>query len=96
MANQDRQERWAIILAAQADSGLTKKDYCAAQGINSATFYYWQRKLQADQERLSTGFQRVMVARDHEVTLRLSNQDVVLRSDSVDTLAQVIKSLVYA
>lgn len=36
------------LLAKQASSGLTKKDFLKSRGINPATFYYWQKRLRED------------------------------------------------
>ncbi len=36
------------MVAAYAQYSGTKKSFCADQGINPHTFYYWQRKLSTD------------------------------------------------
>ena len=37
--------RWRAEIAAQARSGQTVRDYCAARGFKTATFYEWRRRL---------------------------------------------------
>ena len=99
MTNQERARVWAQHLSDQADSGLSKQDYCARHGINPATFYYWQRKLR-DQtppaEVVAAGFSRILAAPRHELVVCLPDGELTLRSDSPATLAHVIKALAHA
>lgn len=39
---------WQAQVLAWRDSGLSKAAYCAANGLNAATFYGWSRRLQDD------------------------------------------------
>ena len=93
MSNSSLRQEWDAILSEQANSGLTKKAFCEQRGLNAATFYYWQRRLRATQEEGAVGFQRVLPPADHELTVCLPSVEVVLRSGSAATLAQVIKAL---
>jgi len=34
-------ERWIKIISEQSKSGLSVKQYCQTQQVNSSTFYYW-------------------------------------------------------
>jgi putative transposase len=40
-----RARQWMEIIQQCAKSGMKKRDYCQAHGINEKTFYYWQRRL---------------------------------------------------
>jgi transposase-like protein len=40
-----RRQQWLDIITACNASGLTKEEWCAQNGINTKTFYYWQRQL---------------------------------------------------
>lgn len=42
---QMRANQWREMLEAQAKSGMTKKDWCKANGISRAKFFRWQRNL---------------------------------------------------
>lgn len=42
------QSEMESVVAAYAQYSGTKKSFCAEQGINPHTFYYWQRKLSTD------------------------------------------------
>ncbi len=83
----------ADMLAQQASSGLSKKDFCKARGINPATFYYWQRKLQEGKEApTDKGFERVHLVEEHEVEVQLANGHWLgLRSRSLETLAGLVR-----
>lgn len=93
MSNSSLLQSWDTILSEQADSGLTKKAFCEQRGLNAATFYYWQRRLRTAQEEQAAGFQRLLPPTDHELTVCLPSVEIVLRSSSAATLAQVIKAL---
>ena len=96
MSNSALLQSWDTILSEQADSGLTKKAFCEQRGLNAATFYYWQRRLRTVEEESAIGFQRVVPRTDYELTVCLPTVEVVLRSGSAATLAQVIKALASA
>ena len=40
-----KQQYWQSILDEQAQSDLTKADFCQQRNIKLATFYYWLKKL---------------------------------------------------
>lgn len=40
-----RMQKWAAIVHDCKNSGQSNVAYCAEQGINIKTFYYWQNKL---------------------------------------------------
>lgn len=84
--------KMADMLAQQASSGMSKKAFCNARGINPATFYYWQRKLQEAEEEPPKGFERVQLVESHKVEVQLSNgQWLGLRSRSLETLAALVR-----
>jgi len=39
-----RIQQWIPLLEAQAKSGMTKQDWCTANGIERSSFYRWQRE----------------------------------------------------
>ena len=91
-----RVQKWQALLSEQASSGLSKKAFCEREGINAATFYYWQRRLAELVPDEGVGFQRIRPRLVHEVVVCLSNQELRLRSDSPVTLAQIIQHLGHA
>ena len=44
--------RWREILKRQASSGLSVREFCAAEGVSQPSFYAWRRKLR---ERKNNG-----------------------------------------
>jgi len=96
MNSDTRVQKWKALLTEQASSGLSKKAFCEREGINAATFYYWQRRLAELVADEGVGFQRIRPRVAHEVVVCLSNQELRLRSDSPVTLAQIIQHLCHA
>lgn len=95
--NQDtRVQKWKALLAEQATSGLSKKAFCEREGINAATFYYWQRRLAGHVPDEGAGFLRIRPRAAHEVVVCLAGQELRLRSGSPATLAQIIQHLCHA
>lgn len=95
--NQDtRVQKWKALLAEQATSGLSKKAFCEREGINAATFYYWQRRLAGHVPDEGAGFLRIRPRAAHEVVVCLAGQELRLRSGSPATLAQIIQHLDHA
>lgn len=43
--HQVRCEQWTQIISQCLESGMSKKDWCNANGISEKAFYYWQRIL---------------------------------------------------
>jgi len=94
MTNKSRHAYWSEVFSRQSASGLSKKSFCLEQGINQATFYYWQRRVQAlsrDDERV--GFQRISPQYEHELSLRMPGGEVIIRSRSLAALGQVLQAL---
>jgi hypothetical protein len=42
-----RDEAWRSRIAAQKQSGVSVKQFCAQQGLTEQSFYYWRKRLQA-------------------------------------------------
>ena len=42
---QERLEKWSAAICAQKASGLTIKEWCEQNGINSNTYYYYLRRI---------------------------------------------------
>ena len=88
-------QRWSLEMLARhleayAASGLTKKDYFSSQGINAATFYYWQQKLRESQSA-SSGFTELKMTVTKEVEIQLaSGHWLAIRSTDTSILAEVI------
>lgn len=40
--------KWRQLIAAQTKSGLTVREFAAAEGIAAATLYWWRSKLRRD------------------------------------------------
>ena len=45
IAPQERLEKWNEAICAQKASGLTIKDWCAENGVNPNTYYYYLRRI---------------------------------------------------
>jgi hypothetical protein len=41
-----RDEDWRGLIAAQKQSGVSVKQFCAQQGLTEQSFYYWRKRLQ--------------------------------------------------
>ena len=41
-----RSEDWRARIAAQRQSGVSVKQFCAQQGLTEQSFYYWRKRLQ--------------------------------------------------
>jgi hypothetical protein len=94
MDSTTRQQHWTGIMKEQADSGLSKKAFCAERGIHTATFYYWQRRLQElSLQEESMGFQQVLPVHEHELSIRLRGGEVIMHSRSLKALEQVLQAL---
>jgi len=44
--------KWRRLIAAQSKSGLTVREFAAAEGITAATLYWWRSKLRRDRTQL--------------------------------------------
>lgn len=51
----DRVVRWRELLGRQAQSALTVRDFCDFEGVSTASFYSWRRRL-ADRAKESPAF----------------------------------------
>ncbi|MCB9300739.1 MAG: hypothetical protein H6566_08845 [Lewinellaceae bacterium] len=40
---------WARLLSGHEGSGLSVKEYCAAQGVSAASYYRWQNRLKQEE-----------------------------------------------
>ena len=81
------------LLADQLESGLSKKDFCAARGVNVATFYYWQRKFDEGNAN-EPAFVSLDFGRRIRLKVHLSEDTTIdLESDSAEDLALVIRHL---
>ena len=45
--NPENALRWGEILKRQADSGVSVRQFCAAEGVSEPSFYSWRKKLGA-------------------------------------------------
>lgn len=69
-------------------SGLTVKDFCHRQGISTAKFYYWQRKLEASED---AGFAPIHIAEPEETQITLPNGTCVgVSSRDVSWIADLL------
>jgi transposase-like protein len=89
-------QRWVALLAEQAQSGQSKKDFCAQREINQATFYYWQRRLKEALTSTQEGFVQLQATDSPELTLCLEQGELRVSSESLETLAGLVKQLCYA
>ncbi len=46
MAKSEKQRIWSQRVAAWARSGLSRRAWCAAHGVNTHTFDYWRRRVE--------------------------------------------------
>lgn len=47
--NGETEARWWEIMERQADSGLSVRSFCAAEGIREPSFYGWRKRLRTRQ-----------------------------------------------
>lgn len=94
MKSEDRRQEMARLLADQAASDQTKKDFCASRKINPATFYYWQRQIKEEQQPIG-GFQQLRPSSGRTaVKLTLPGGTCVgIEGDDFDTLAGLIYAI---
>lgn len=85
-------EQIEALLSAHAASGLTKRDFLKSRGINPATFYYWQKRLQPKE---ASGFVEVKPSRAYtEVEVHVEGVGWIgLRSADPSSLAQALIAL---
>ncbi len=46
----NREKFWRRMLRRRSASGLTIVDFCADQGLNASSYYYWRREIQRRDE----------------------------------------------
>jgi hypothetical protein len=72
-----RQLQWSERLERFASSGQTVSEFCRAEGVSSASFYQWKRKLgNVDQQRKKRGEQGRRRESSAFQRLQLSARDV--------------------
>ena len=57
VAKEYRITKWAHIIRARNESGLSIKAFCEGEGIRESVYYYWQRKLRETACERLTGMQ---------------------------------------
>ncbi len=60
---QEKRERMLSMIADWHQSGKSKKAYCAENGINEATFYYWFSRSKANDTAVRGSFITIDKAR---------------------------------
>ena len=50
----EKELHWREILERQANSGLSIRGFCAAEGISQPSFYSWRKRLRAESLKPST------------------------------------------
>jgi hypothetical protein len=102
----EKEALWSRRVAAWERSGMSRKAWCAARGVNAHTFDYWRRRFgatpaRAAKRRAGTTLVPVMVQPEHAVALpqaaiEMVYGDVALRlSPTVDAswLARLVREL---
>ena len=54
-------DTWALLLSAYEKSNLSVKDFCASQGISTASYYRWQKRIESAKETASALFNPVEI-----------------------------------
>ena len=101
MKRQEVALKMAEVLASQAESGLTKKDFCEKHGISLYRFYYWQRKLNAKEQPKqdttdveASGFSAITIRRSFDLELRLDNgRWLGVRTESAEALGLLLEAI---
>ena len=76
MTKEERVEYWELVMSEYEESGLTKKDYCDANGINISTFHYWQNRLdELNNADKSERFVELKVPSDAPKTMSFTESD---------------------
>ena len=91
-------EVWRVRIAAQRQSGVSVKQFCAQQGLAEQSFYYWRKRLQASTSMrfaLVEAKPRWATAEHAALELVLTTGERVRIGVGVDiaTLQQVLKAL---
>lgn len=92
--SEDRRQEMERLLAEQAASGQSKKDFCASRQIKPATFYYWQRRIKEEQEPTG-GFQQLRPS-SGMATVKLTlpgGTGVGIEGDDFEALAALIYAI---
>jgi hypothetical protein len=51
--NEETEARWREIVERQAQSGLSVRSFCAAEGITGPAFYTWRKRLRTRNARVA-------------------------------------------
>lgn len=78
--------KWRRLIAAQSKSGLTVREFAAAEGIRAATLYWWRSKLRRDRRDVTKLVPVEVVERGSDLDSRGSTDGFELHVDGVMTL----------
>jgi hypothetical protein len=93
-----RDDDWRARIAAQKQSGVSVKQFCAQQGFTEQSFYYWRKRLQTPATMrfaLVEAEPRRRTAEHAALELVLTTGERLRISSGVDarTLQQVLEAL---
>lgn len=95
MRDTKKLERWSVVVAERAESGLSVAAFCRERGLAAWQFHYWRRRLGEVAEASSGGFVEVVVAAEEEgsgVRVEVGGVSIVVsRGFDQATLSAVLK-----
>lgn len=78
--------KWRRLIAAQSKSGLTVREFAAAEGITAATLYWWRSRLRRDRRDGTKLVPVEVVERRTDLDSGASTDGFELQVDGVITL----------
>jgi hypothetical protein len=91
------QARWAGVMRNHNASGLTVRDFCETNNINTKTFYGWRKRIGVS-KNTTTGFMRLMpplAAKAIEVRIKTPNgyHVDIEHTDSLKNIFEMLRAL---
>lgn len=71
-----RMQKWVSIIQDAVNSGLTKKEYCARNGIDRSQFFHWQKRIREYVLKQNPGL-ALPPTRGHMQQIREVNSQVI-------------------
>jgi transposase-like protein len=78
--------KWRRLIAAQSRSGLTVREFAAAEGIGAATLYWWRSKLRRDGREGTTLVPVEVIERSPQMERGAATDGFELQIDGAMTL----------
>jgi hypothetical protein len=94
LRNAKKEAMWRRHVRGQASGGLSVRAYCAAQGLQECSFYWWRRELARREAEHPTAFVPVTVTAETPAPVSVGQVEIVWPGDlRVRVLGSVDKRL---